>query len=225
LKQLLLDLTQAPPPTFANFVAARSAESLDAFRAAAAGSADRVLYVWGEPGAGKTHLLKALAAARPGTLYLRGVDYTGTENAPVLALDGVEALDDERQVALFNAFNERTHQLIAVSATPAPRDDSLVALRRVLATRLATGLTYRLAALTDHEKRAALHAHAKARGFALSEEVAAYLLTHARRDMASLIRALDALDRHSVETGRPITVPLLKAALQPDLAAAPESSR
>jgi len=222
LKQLLLDLTQAPPPTFANFVAGRSAEALDAFRAAAAGSADRVLYVWGEPGAGKTHLLKALAAARPGTLYLRGVDYTGTENAPVLALDGVEALDDERQVALFNAFNERTHQLIAVSATAAPRD---VALRRDLATRLATGLTYRLAALTDHEKRAALHAHAKARGFALSEEVAAYLLTHARRDMASLIRALDALDRHSVETGRPITVPLLKAALQPDLAAAPESSR
>ncbi|HRE13845.1 MAG TPA: hypothetical protein PLD37_06565 [Usitatibacteraceae bacterium] len=55
--------------------------------------------------------------------------------------------------------------------------------------------------------------------------MAAYLLTHARRDMASLIRALDALDRHSVETGRPITVPLLKAALQPDLAAAPESSR
>lgn len=222
MKQLLLDLTQAPPPTFANFVAGRSAEALDAFRAAAAGSADRVLYVWGEPGAGKTHLLKALAAARPGTLYLRGVDYTGTENAPVLALDGVEALDDERQVALFNAFNERTHQLIAVSATAAPRD---VALRRDLATRLATGLTYRLAALTDHEKRAALHAHAKARGFALSEEVAAYLLTHARRDMASLIRALDALDRHSVETGRPITVPLLKAALQPDLAAAPESSR
>ena len=222
MKQLLLDLTQAPPPTSANFVAGRSAEALDAFRAAAAGSADRVLYVWGEPGAGKTHLLKALAAARPGTLYLRGVDYTGTENAPVLALDGVEALDDERQVALFNAFNERTHQLIAVSATAAPRD---VALRRDLATRLATGLTYRLAALTDHEKRAALHAHAKARGFALSEEVAAYLLTHARRDMASLIRALDALDRHSVETGRPITVPLLKAALQPDLAAAPESSR
>lgn len=222
MKQLLLDLTQAPPPTFANFVAGRSAEALDAFRAAAAGSADRVLYVWGEPGAGKTHLLKALAAARPGTLYLRGVDYTGTEQAPVLALDGVEALDDERQVALFNAFNERTHQLIAVSATAAPRD---VALRRDLATRLATGLTYRLAALTDEEKRAALHAHAKARGFALSEEVAAYLLTHARRDMASLIRALDALDRHSVETGRPITVPLLKAALQPDLAAAPESSR
>ena len=222
MKQLLLDLTQAPPPTFANFVAGRSAEALAAFRAAAAGAADRVLYVWGEPGAGKTHLLKALAAARPDARYLRGADYTGEETAPVLAIDGVEALDEPRQVALFNAFNERTHQLIAVSAGAAPRD---VPLRRDLATRLATGLTYRLAALSAEEKRAALHAHARARGFALSEEVASYLLTHARRDMPSLIRALDALDRHSVETGRPITVPLLKAALQPELAAAPETPR
>jgi len=51
----------------------------------------------------------------------------------------------------------------------------------------------------------------------LGEEVAAYLLTHARRDMPSLIQALDVLDRHSLETGRAITVPLLKAALQPEL--------
>ena len=85
-------------------------------------------------------------------------------------------------------------------------------IRRDLATRLATGLTYRVLPLTDAEKRAALAAHAAARGFALSDEVAAYLLTHARRDMGSLMAALDALDRYSLETGRPITVPLLKAA-------------
>ena len=48
-------------------------------------------------------------------------------------------------------------------------------------------------------------------------EVSAYLLTHARRDMGSLIAALDSLDRYSLETGRPVTVPLLKAALQSQL--------
>jgi hypothetical protein len=31
--------------------------------------------------------------------------------------------------------------------------------------------------------------------------------------MGSLVAALDCLDRYSLETGRPITVPLLKAAL------------
>jgi DnaA-homolog protein len=145
---------------------------------------------------------------------VRGEDYLGTERGGVLVLDDVERLGEARQVALFNSFNDRAFDLIVASAHAAPKD---VALRRDLATRLATGLTYRVTALSDEEKRAALAAHAKARGFALGEEVASYLLTHARRDMPSLIRALDTLDRYSLETGRPVTVPLLKAALQPDL--------
>jgi len=214
MRQLLLDITQAPAPSFENFVPGRNAEALAALRAAAAGGlAERVVYLWGEPGAGKSHLARAVAAARPGARLVPGIEYDGSP-AEALVIDDVERLDEARQVALFNAFNDRLHALIVVTAGAAPRD---VNLRRDLATRLATGLTYRVLALTDDEKREALLAHARARGFGLSDEVASYLLTHARRDMPSLIRALDALDRHSVETGRPITVPLLKAALQPEL--------
>ena len=68
--------------------------------------------------------------------------------------------------------------------------------------------------LSDADKREALQAHARARGFALTEEVSAYLLHHSRRDMGSLMSALDAIDRYSLETGRLVTVPLLKAAMQ-----------
>lgn len=214
MRQLLLDFTQAPAPTFENFVPGRNAEPLAAVRAALAGIPERVLYLWGETGAGKSHLLRAFADGRAGARYVRGEDYAGTQAGGTLVLDDVERLGEARQVALFNAFNDRAFDLIVVSAHAAPRD---VALRRDLATRLATGLTYRLLALSDDEKLAALAAHARARGFALSAEVAAYLLTHARRDMPSLIQALDALDRYSLETGRAITVPLLKAALQPEL--------
>jgi DnaA family protein len=214
MRQLLLDITQAPAPSFENFVPGRNAEALAALRSAAAGRLpERVVYLWGEAGSGKSHLARALAAACPGARLVAGAAYDG-DAAGTIVIDGVESLDDARQVALFNAFNERAHGLIVVTAGAAPKD---VPLRRDLATRLATGLTYRLLGLSDDEKREALLAHARARGFALSDEVASYLLTHARRDMRSLIRALDALDRHSVETGRPITVPLLKAALQPEL--------
>ncbi|MGE0355458.1 MAG: DnaA regulatory inactivator Hda [Burkholderiales bacterium] len=217
MRQLLLDFAQPPAPTFGNFVTGRNAEPLAALRAALdphglAGT--RVLYLWGETGSGKSHLLRAFAAGRAGALFVRGEDYLGTEAAEVLVLDDAERLGEARQVALFNAFNQRAHALIVASAHAAPKD---VALRRDLATRLASGLAYRLLALSDEEKREALAAHARARGFALSGEVAAYLLTHARRDMPSLMRALDALDRYSLETGRPVTVPLLKAALQPEL--------
>ena len=82
------------------------------------------------------------------------------------------------------------------------------------ATRLASGLTYRVLPLSDEQKRAALAAHAHTRGFDLSEDVASYLLTHARRDMGSLMSALDAIDRYSLENRRPVTVPLLKQAMQ-----------
>lgn len=215
MKQLLLDLTQAPAPTFANFVPGRNVELLSALEAASLGrGAERVLYVWGEPGAGKTHLLKALAAAAGGA-YVRAADYRG-ESPPALAIDDIEQLPEAHQVALFNAFNERAFAALVVSARASPRD---IALRRDLASRLATGLTYQVHALTDEEKNAALAAHASARGFALADDVRGYLLTHARRDMPSLMGALDTLDRYSLETGRPITVPLLKAALRPETTA------
>ncbi len=212
MRQLLLDFTQAPAPTFANFVHGRNAEPAHALEAAARGDpAERVIYLWGESAAGKTHLLRAFTAACAGSArYVEGAAFEPARAGGILALDDVERLDPPRQVALFNAFNEGAFRLLVVAAPAAPRD---VALRRDLATRLATGLTYRVLPLSDEEKLAALEAHARLRGFALSGEVGAYLLRHARRDMGSLVAALDCLDRYSLETGRPITVPLLKAAL------------
>ena len=173
-----------------------NAEVLAALQAAAQGRfPERVVYMWGESGAGKSHLAAAFAQAT---------------SQPARIVDGVERLGEDEQNELFNAFNERAFPFLLVSASSAPRD---VAVRRDLATRLATGLTYRLVPLSDEEKHSALAAHARSRGFELNEEVARYLLTHARRDMGSLISALDALDRYSLETGRTITVPMLKAAL------------
>ena len=212
MRQLLLDFTRAPAPTFANFVHGGNVEAAHALEAAARGEcSERVIYIWGESAAGKTHLLRAFVHASGGAArYVAGAAFAPEGAHGVLALDDVEELAQERQVALFNAFNERAFTLLVACASAAPRD---VRLRRDLATRLATGLTYRVVPLTDEEKRAALAAHARARGFSLADEVGAYLLTHARRDMGSLVAALDCLDRYSLETGRPITVPLLKAAL------------
>ncbi|MEO5694628.1 MAG: AAA family ATPase [Usitatibacter sp.] len=199
MRQLLLDFTQAPAPTFANFVHGGNAELFHALESAARGeSPERVFYVWGEPGSGKSHLARAFEAAV-------------CERAGFRVIDGIERLGEPEQIGLFNDFNERAFDFLLVTAGSAPRE---VPIRRDLSTRLATGLTYRVLPLTDPEKRDALAAHAKSRGFDLSDEVSGYLLTHARRDMGSLIAALDSLDRHSLETGRPITVPLLKAAMQ-----------
>ncbi len=204
MRQLLLDFDRAPAPTFANFVTGANAELTHALESATRGAFTER----------KTHLLKAFVNAVKGSRYIAARDLADTDMNGTVAVDDVERLPEDRQVALFNAFNERTFDLLVVCASASPRE---VPIRRDLATRLATGLTYRVVALTDAQKGAALAAHAKARGFAIPEDVTSYLLTHARRDMGSLIGALDSLDRYSMETGRPITIPLLKAALQPGL--------
>jgi DnaA family protein len=198
MRQLLLDFTRAPAPTFANYVHGGNVELLDALAAATRGqSPERVVYLWGDPAAGKTHLARSFAADTAG-------------RARVRVLDDVDRLDPEAQAELFNAFVDGGFEFLLATSRLAPAD---LPLRRDLATRLASGLTFHVAPLTDEEKRHALAAHAKARGFELSAEVAGYLLTHARRDMGSLMAALDAIDRYSLENGRPVTVPLLKAAM------------
>ena len=51
------------------------------------------------------------------------------------------------------------------------------------------------------------------RGFALSDEVAAYLLSRLPRDLPTLNRVIELLDRHSLARQRPLTVPLAREAL------------
>jgi DnaA family protein len=89
-----------------------------------------------------------------------------------------------------------------------------LALREDLRTRLAWGLVYQLKPLSDTEKAAHLRDQAARRGLRLSDEVLAYLLTRLPRDLASLNHVLEGLDRYSLATKRPLTVPLVREALE-----------
>jgi DnaA family protein len=73
---------------------------------------------------------------------------------------------------------------------------------------------FQVHALSDGEKRVALKRHAAVRAFDLRDEIVEYLLRHLKRDLPSLMTVLDALDRYSLETKRPITLPLLRELLQ-----------
>jgi DnaA family protein len=220
VKQLVLDLIPAPSPSFDNFVPGKNIEALAAMRAVSQETAAaRVHYLWGPPGSGKSHLLRSVTSAHPGARLIgpAGLDDEPGE-AGLCAIDNVQALDDAGQVALFNLINRinqpgRGGRLVAAGDC-APRD---LPLRPELASRLGSDQVFQLQALSDDEKAAALRAHAAVRGFGLRDDVVAYLLRHARRDMASLVSILDALDRYSLETGREITLPLLREIAQPTL--------
>lgn len=210
MRQLALDLMVPPAPVFDNFVAGRNAEALAHLRAAAAGSGERFVYVWGERGCGRTHLLQAAVAAARSATYVACDDNSVFDGEAVLfAADDVERLGAPAQVALFhryNALREAGGGLIASGSVPPVQ----LKLRADLVTRLGWGLVLQVHALSDAEKAQALQQHAKARGFTLPREVVAYLLSHAPRDMRALFDTLDALDRYALETKRAITLPLLR---------------
>src|SRR5204863_7884780 len=63
-EQLVFDLAAPEPPSFGNFLPGGNAEALAAVQGLASGiSAETGVMMWGAPGAGKTHMLRAAVAA------------------------------------------------------------------------------------------------------------------------------------------------------------------
>lgn len=211
MQQLLLDIRPPSRPELARFVVGRNVELMAQLEAMLDGTArERMVYVWGAPGSGKSYLLAAWARA----CEARGmsVDVTGQNVAQAVIADQVETWNAEQQHAGFATFNRvrEAGGLWLAAGDAAPADLPVIPEFR---TRLGWGLVFQLHGLDDAEKRAALGQHAESLGFRLDSQVADYLLNHTARDMQSLLRVLEALDRFSLEARRPITLPLLRQLL------------
>ena len=219
MTQLLLNLRPEQLPSLDNFVAGANAELLGRLRNLADPGTFDMLYLWGPPGSGKSHLLAAttiMAEPRRTVVALAGTDAGhDIRIAPggLLVIDDVQLLAEDAQVALFRVFNAA--RLVGISlllsGSEPPR---ALALREDLRTRIGQALVYELKSLSDEEKSAALRRHALERGLRVDEGLVQYLLRRSRRDLPSLMAMLDNLDRASLEQQRPATLPLLKEVME-----------
>jgi DnaA family protein len=221
VQQLAFDFAVRVKPALDNFVVGCNDELVERLHALVRGERfERFIYVWGARASGRTHLALAAidALQRAGVAAAYHACTADTDPLPalreldVVAVDDVDRLGKDGEIALFNLYNalrERGGVMIATG----PAAPSQLALRADVVSRLAWGLVYEVHALSDVEKAHALADRAKARGFTLQADVSQYLLTHARRDMPALLATLDALDRYSLESKRPVTVPLLRELL------------
>jgi DnaA family protein len=195
--QLLLALEPPPAPTLANFLAGANRAAVEALAGISSGRSPGVVYLWGEAGTGKSHLLAAVG---------RGTD--------LATFDDIDRLGEAAQLEAFDRFNRvraAGGSVVAAGTAPPAR---LGALREDLRSRVLSGLVFQLQPLTDAEKAAALAAHAAERGMKLPAEAIDHLLARLPRGLGTQLAVLDAIDRYSLARKRPVTLPLVREAFR-----------
>lgn len=201
-RQLTLDLVRPDRPSLENFIVGRNAEVLSALRAVAAGEGERFVYLWGEIGAGRSHLLQALGAD-PGEAAVPVFNAHRT----LYLVDDVDRCDEQQLFVLLNEIRADGRSRFVATGSAAPRH---LQLRDDVRTRLAWGLVYQIHTLSDDEKASALAAHAASRGVALPSDVIEYLLLHSPRDMRTLVAIVDAIDTYALAIRKPVTLALVR---------------
>lgn len=226
--QLPLGVHLLDDATFSSFHEGHNALVLSTLRQWLLGlSVDPYLYLWGEKGVGRTHLLQAVCyeATKKGlsACYLPLEHYAeeaprmleGLENCDFICIDNVQVIakNAEWEEGLFHLFNRirsaGRRLLIAGDTAPCHLAIQLPDLR----SRLGWGTIFQVHALEDEEKLMALQLRAKARGLVLSDEVGRFLLRRCDRDMKALYDTLSQLDAASLSAQRRLTIPFIKQVL------------
>lgn len=216
MNQLIFEFAEPEYPHFDTFLGSANRELLHVLQS----QQDRFVYVWGQEGVGKSHLLRAWVAqaeqAGQKAMYIDAQSQNLSEamfDAEYLAVDQVDKLNSTEQALLFDVFNDfrnRQHGWLLFSADVPP---SLLNMREDLRTRMGFCLVYDIKPLSDQEKIAALMDMAAARQMVVETDVFQYLISHWRRDMNSLVKMLHILDAYAVSMGKRITPNLVRQLL------------
>ncbi len=189
-----------------------------------AGEEPHIVYLWGQSGNGKSHLLQACCQAsspeRPAiylpltTLKEWGPSILdGLDTQALLCIDDLDAIagDKNWEEAIFHLFNrikDNEHTSLIFTSQYAPRHIPITLAD--LKSRLSWGLVVLINALDDHSKIKTICLHAKKRGFELPETVAQFLVNRSARNMHDLHILLNQLDNASLIAQRKITIPFVK---------------
>lgn len=191
--QLALNIRLRDDATFENFVGSAAGKIQ---------GADPILYLWGLTGSGKSHLLQALCNKarfkKKDSIYLQDLGNHSPEilhrleSFPLVCLDDIhEVIGDENwELELFHLMNsvkDGNTTLVVSASTPSARLDIQLP---DLASRLRAAVAIETNSLDDQEKLGILRRRAGARGFALNDEVARFILDRSSRDMHHLMKLL-----------------------------------
>ena len=197
------------------------------------------LFIHGESGLGKTHLLYAIAHTihknHPDykIVYIRGEDFTNElirdiragknqefrakyRSADVFLMDDVQFIAgrDSTQEEMFHTFNtlyEDKKQIVFTADRP-PKE--IKTLEDRLRTRFEWGLLVDVQPPDFETRMAIISRKADSLGLALPEDVAAFIAGKLKDNVRQLEGVVKRLDAHANLTGAPITMLLAENAIQ-----------
>ncbi len=224
-RQLPLPVHLSDQAVFESFFESGDGALVTHLKSLARNGSERLIWLWGGPGSGKTHLLQA-ACAEASRHGRRAAYLPLKENLVAGMLAGLEdfslvCLDDVQRVAgladwesgLFNLFNEVAESggSLLVSAD---RPTAKIAFELPdLQSRLNWGPIYRVDPVSGEDLHKAMALRAKHRGLQLPKETSRFLLRRFPRDMQSVYQLLDTLDLASLRAQRRLTVPFVRDVL------------
>lgn len=225
-QQLHLPIEWIREPTLAEFLPGPNAEAVALVSTMAANDGEPFLFLFGNRGTGKTHLLQAacLAATQQGrqthfvplgTTGLEPTLFDDLERLDLVAIDDVQVIagDAVWERALFHLFNRIREQgrrlLTAANASP----DALPLGLPDLRSRLQWGPRYCLLPLSDADCEQLLSESARRRGITLNGEQTRYIMNYHARDPASLLDLVARIDTLGLREQRQPTIPLIRRAM------------
>ena len=228
IDQLPLNFQLRDDATFSSFYPSENEEALYAVQQCANAKGDNFIFLWGQEGVGKSHLLQAACqhSSEKGnpSVYIPLQDKSefslsllkDFEEIPLVCIDDIDSIANLPlwEEALFHFFNRIRAQngYLIISANTSPKE--LKINLPDLKSRLTWGVVYQLHRLQDDDKIHALQLRAHQRGLHLNKTVGQFLLSRCSRNMAELFNTLEILDRASLAEQRRLTVPFVKHVLE-----------
>ncbi len=240
-EQQVFDFPPSPEYSFSNFI--QYEESNFAFQSAKdlckPDSISNTLFISGEQGLGKTHLLRAIGNqiqqddASQKVIYSKCGDLINKLETNKKSSDNIidqilatdifllDDLDDLKnnvsfQKTLYHIFNTLKEKGKKISFAGNTPPSQLKATADYLVSRFSWGIMAPIGQMNDEAARKLIQKMASDFGLEISDAVAKFIIVRMPRDFISLKKAVASINNESYVQKRKVTIPLTKIALKID---------